>query len=66
LRVKCKSKRDSGDNKGNWKNIKIIQKVPEQHSWKARNQVTTENSHIGHCTQALESANVKVQNIKNE
>ena len=35
---------------GNWNHLKIIQKIPEQHTGKARNQGTTENSHIGHCT----------------
>jgi len=30
---------------------------------KARNQGTTKNSHIGHCTHTAESANKKVQNI---
>ena len=62
----CRCKSDTGNDKGNWKNLKIIQKIPKQHSLKARNQGTTENSHIGHCTQALESANAKVENIKNE
>jgi hypothetical protein len=27
----------------------MIQKVPEQPTWKARNQGTTENSHTGYC-----------------
>ena len=39
------------------------QTKPEQHIGKARNQGTANNSHIGHCTQTAESANVKVQNI---
>jgi hypothetical protein len=32
---------------------------------KARNLGTAKNSHIGHCTCAAESANVKIQNIFN-
>jgi hypothetical protein len=64
--VDCKSKSDVGSNKGNWLNIKIIQKVPEQHTGKARKQGTEENSYVLHCTQALEGTHVKVQNIHNE
>ena len=41
----------------------MTQTVPEQHTGKARNKGTTENSHIGHCTHTTESANVKVQNM---
>jgi len=37
--------------------------VPEQHYWRAWNQVTTENIHIGHCTHTAESTNVKVQKV---
>jgi hypothetical protein len=48
---------------GNWKNLKIIQKIPEKRTGKARNQGTTENSHIGHYTRTWKSANVKVQKI---
>jgi hypothetical protein len=43
--------------------IIIIHKIPEQHTGKARNQVTTENSHTEHCTHTSESTDVKVQNI---
>jgi hypothetical protein len=48
---------------GIWNYLKIIQKIPEQHSGKARNQGTAENSHMGHCTHTAESTNIKVQNI---
>jgi len=41
----------------------MIQTVPEQHSGEVRNQGITETSHIVHCTQTAESADVKVQNI---
>jgi len=38
--------------------------MPEPHTGKARNQGTTENSHIGQCTHTLESTGGKVQNIQ--
>jgi hypothetical protein len=41
-------------------NVEIIQKIPEQHTGKARNQGTTENSHTGHDKRASECTNVKV------
>ena len=44
----CKNKCDTSNNRGNWNHLKIIQKIPEQHSRKARNQGTTENSRNGH------------------
>jgi len=43
--------------------LKIIQEIPDNLTWKARIQVSTENSHIGHSTQVSESANVKVRNV---
>ena len=48
--VECKNKCDTSNNMGNWNHLKIIQKIPGQPTGKAQNQVTTENSHIGHCT----------------
>jgi hypothetical protein len=59
--VECKNKCDTSNNRGNWNHLKIIQKIPEQHTVKARSQGATENSYIGHCTRTLESTNVKVQ-----
>jgi hypothetical protein len=44
--VECKSKCDTGNNRGNWNNLEIIQKIPEQHKREAQNQGTAENSHI--------------------
>jgi len=44
------------------KHLKITQKIPEQHTGKARNKGTTENNHREHCTHTAEGANVKVQN----
>ena len=63
--MECKSKSDTSNNIGHWNHLIITQNVPEQHTRKPRNQGTTENSHIGHCTHSAESANVKVQNICN-
>ena len=48
------------NNKGEQNHIEFTQTVPEQHSEIARRQRTTEHSHIGHCTRALESTNTKV------
>ena len=33
----------------NWNHLKIIHKIPQQHTGKARNQGATKNSQIGHC-----------------
>jgi hypothetical protein len=41
--------------------FKIIQKISEPRTGKARNKGTTENRHTGHCTHTLESTNVQVQ-----
>jgi hypothetical protein len=56
-----KTKRDTNNHMDNWNHLKIIQKIPEPHTGKARNQETAENSHIGHCTHTSESTDVKVQ-----
>jgi len=58
--VERENKSDTGNNRGDWKHLKLIQTIPEQHSGKRRNQGITETSLIGHCTQTAESANVKV------
>jgi hypothetical protein len=59
--VERKNKCDTSNNMGNWNHLKVIQKIPKQRTGKARNQGTTENSHIGHSTHTAESTNVKVQ-----
>jgi hypothetical protein len=46
---------------GNWNHLKISHKIPEQHTGRARNQGTRENSHIMHCTHTSESITVKAQ-----
>jgi hypothetical protein len=53
----------TSNNRGNRNHLKIIQKRPDQHTGKARNQKTTENSHIRHCMHPSESTNVKVQKM---
>ena len=58
-----KSKFDTSNSKGNWNHLRIIQKIPEQHSMKARNQGTTEDSHTGYGTHTSESTDVQVQKI---
>jgi hypothetical protein len=61
--VECKNKSDTNKNRGEWNHLKITQKIPEQHTGKARNQGTKENSHTGHSTHMSESNDVKVQTI---
>jgi len=43
--------------------LKITQKIPEQHTRQARNSELAKNRHIGHCTHSMESVSVKVQII---
>ena len=71
--LKCKELRTEKENMWNvrtkviplnWNHLKITQTIPEQHTGKVRNQGTTKNSHIGHCTSTPESTDVKVQNIQ--
>jgi hypothetical protein len=59
--VECKNKRDASNNRGNWNHFKILQKILEQHTRKAQNQGTRENSYVGHSTHTAESANVEAQ-----
>jgi hypothetical protein len=54
-----KKRCDSSNNRGNWTHLRIIQKIPERHTRKAKNQVTTENSYMGHGTHTLKSADIK-------
>jgi hypothetical protein len=59
--VECKNKGDASNNRGSWNNFKILQKILEQRTGKARNQGTTENSYIGRSTHTAESANVEAK-----
>jgi hypothetical protein len=54
-------KYDTSNNRGNWNDLKIIPKISEQHTSKARSEKTAEHSHIGHCIYSVESINVKLQ-----
>ena len=58
-----KKKSDTSNNTGNWNDVKVIQKIPEQLTWKAQRQDSTQNSHTGHRTHVSESANGEVQDI---
>ena len=51
------------NNSGKWNHLKIIQTIPEQHFGKARNQGTTENSHVGERRQTAERTNVKYKTL---
>jgi hypothetical protein len=53
----------SNRNGGNWDHFKILQKILEQRTGKARYQGTAENSCTGHSTHTARSANVEAQNI---
>jgi len=46
-----------------WNHFKITQTIPEQHTGKARNKGTTNNSHIGHCTHTAGRVDVNAQHI---
>jgi hypothetical protein len=65
--VECKNIGDARNNRGNWNYFKILQKILEQRTGKARYQGTAENSCIGHSTHTAESANVEAQefNVEN-
>ena len=56
--------RNKQSNTGNCNHLKIIQTVPEQHTWTALHQGTTDNSHTVHCTHIAESAGVQMQHIE--
>jgi hypothetical protein len=64
--VEYENSNDISKNRDNWNHPKIIEVISEQHTGKARNQGTTENSHIGQRTHTAESTNVKVQNNQHE
>jgi hypothetical protein len=57
-----KNKGDTSKNRGDWDYFKVVQNKREQYTGKTRNQGTTQNSHIGHCTHTLrKNTDVKVQ-----
>lgn len=49
--------------RSNSNHLKIVQKMSEQHTVKARYAETTENRHFVHRTHASESAVVKIRNV---
>ena len=51
------------NSRGKWNHLKVTQTIPEQHTVKARYQVTAKNSHTGHCTHTAGSASVEEQNV---
>jgi hypothetical protein len=61
--VGYKNKSDIINNKAT-NQIKIIQKIPKQHTRKVQNQGSTENIHTGQCTHTSEHTNVEIQNIQ--
>ena len=48
--IQSKSKSDTNNNRGNWNQLKIIHKIPEQHTGKARIQGAAENNLVRHFT----------------
>jgi len=56
--LESESKSDTGNNRGNWNYLTIMQTVPEQRTGEARHQGTRENSHIGHCTHTHARAHI--------
>jgi hypothetical protein len=59
--VECKNKDDASNNRSDWNHFKILQKIFEQPTRKARYQGTTENSYIWYSTHTAGSANVETQ-----
>ena len=62
--VECKNKSDASNKRGSWNHLKIIQKIPDQHTGKARNQGATQNSHTGHCADTPGSTNAPLPKKK--
>jgi hypothetical protein len=63
VHVERKNKSDTSNNRGSWNHLKIIQKIPEQHTGKSRNQGTTDNRHTGHCADTPGSTNAKIKTV---
>jgi len=63
--VECESKRDTGNNRGDWDHCKTLRlylsSISGQHEIKEI--IKKKNSHFGNCTHTVESADAKVQNI---
>jgi hypothetical protein len=59
--VECKNKGDASNNRRSWNHFKILQKIIEQRTGKARYLGTAENGYTGHSTHTAGSANVEAQ-----
>ena len=44
--VKHKNKCDTSNSRGKWNHLKIIQKIPEQHTWKAHKTAILSTTHL--------------------
>ena len=63
MHVVCERKSYASNKRSNWKQLKVIQTLPEEYTGKTQNQGTISSNHIGHCTHTEDSTNLKVQNI---
>jgi hypothetical protein len=43
----CESECDTSNNRSNWNHLKILQKIPEQNTGKARNQSKGKSDRLG-------------------
>jgi len=48
MHVECKDNGDIRSNRGNWKNLKIIHKISDQHTWKEDIKELQKTGHIDH------------------
>jgi hypothetical protein len=48
---------------GNWNHLTIIQKIAEQHNWKARHQLSRKKNISGHWAYTSEYTNMNVQDV---
>jgi hypothetical protein len=61
--VECSNESITCDIMGNWNYLTIIQKIAEQHNWKARHRLTRKHFFSGHCAYTSEYTNKNVQDI---
>ena len=47
VHVECKNKSDANNNRGNWNHLKIIHKIPQQHTRKIQNQEVQKTATLG-------------------
>jgi hypothetical protein len=58
--VERKSRSDASNNRGSRNDLRIILKIREQNTGKARNQGTTVNNHIEYCARNSKSTRTRV------